>query len=95
MTRTKMGLMTAIALGMLLLAPTLYAHERNDRGQMWGGAMMGHGMWGGPMPGMMGMTRQPGPAIEMMETCQQMMRVWLEQRRMEPSTPGPVPDDGG
>lgn len=63
--------------------------------------MMGHGMWGGPMPGMMGMmgmmgmTRPPGPATEMMETCQQMMRAWLEQRRMEPSTPGPVPDDGG
>lgn len=23
---------------------------------------MGHGMWGGPMPGMMGMMRQPGPS---------------------------------
>ncbi len=56
---------------------------------------MGHGMWGGPMPGMMGMMRPPGPATEMMETCQQMMRAWLAQRRMEPSTPGPVPDDGG
>ena len=87
--------MTAIALGTLLLAPTLYADERDDRGQMRRGAMMGHGMWGGPMSGMMGMMRQPGPATEMMETCQQMMRAWLEQRRMEPSTPGAVPDDGG
>ena len=75
MTRAKMGLMTAIALGTLLLAPTLYAHERDDSGQMWGGATMGHGMWGGPMPGMMGMMRPPGPATEMMESCQQMMRV--------------------
>ncbi len=95
MTRAKTGLMTAIAFGTLLLAPTLYAHERVDRGQMWGGAMMGHGMWGGPMPGMMGMMREPGTANEMMETCQQMMRVWLEQRPVEPSTPGTVPDHGG
>ncbi len=92
MTRARMGLMTAITIGTLLLAPTSYAHERDDRGQSWGGAMMGHGMRGGPMPGMM---RQPGAATEMMETCQQMMRVWLQQRRVEPSTPGAVPDDGG
>lgn len=32
MTRARMGLVTAIALGTLLLAPTLYAHERPDAG---------------------------------------------------------------
>ncbi len=43
---------------------------------------------------MMAMTSHPGPANQMMETCQQMMRAWLAQRRLEPSTPAVVPDDG-
>lgn len=95
----------AVAAGLLLAAPALYAHDVRDSSQcpMVGSTMMHGGPMMGGMMGMMGhMNRMMGGMLgymgqmsQMISACDEMMKGAARQNLLEPQQPGQAPENEG